>query len=115
MKNTIKIEKKIIKKRYYVDLLNEGSRRGRLGQGDGFELVCGSLGGVLALLRTMSLDGLARAIDITSAGAPVSIKKLSDRNKRKETIITNPKEEKRGSYRISLGVARPGLGQNQHH
>ena len=58
---------------------------------------------------------LARAIDITSAGAPASIKKLSNRNKRKETIITNPKEEKRGSYRISLGVARPGLGQNQHH
>jgi len=58
---------------------------------------------------------LAGAIDITSAGAPASIKKLSNRNKRKETIITNPKEEKRGSYRISLGVARPGLGQNQHH
>jgi hypothetical protein len=58
---------------------------------------------------------LARAIDITSAGAPRSIKKLSNRNKRKETIITNPKEEQRGSYRISLGVARLGLGQNQHH
>ena len=58
---------------------------------------------------------LSRAIDITSAGAPASIKKLSNRNKRKETIITNPKEEKRGSYRISLVVARPGLGQNQHH
>src|SRR5215216_3186144 len=42
---------------------------------------------------------LARAIDITSAGAPPSIKKLSNRNKRKETIITNPKEEQRGSYK----------------
>ena len=53
----MKIEKKIVKKRYYLDLLNEGSRRGDLGQGDGFQLVCGSLGGVLALLHTMSLDG----------------------------------------------------------
>ena len=61
MKNTIKIEKKIIKKRYYMDLLNEGSRRGGLGQGDGFELVCGSLGGVLAPLRTMSLDGFGQS------------------------------------------------------
>ena len=26
----IKIEKKIVKKRYYLDLLNEGSRRGGL-------------------------------------------------------------------------------------
>ena len=33
----IKIEKKIVKKRYYLDLLNEGSRRGGLGQGDDFE------------------------------------------------------------------------------
>ena len=82
----IKIEKKIIKKRYYLDLLNEGSS-----------------------------TVLARAIDITSASAPGFIKKLSNRNKREETIITNPKEEQRGSYRISLGVARPGLGQNQHH
>ena len=56
LKNTIKIEKKIVNKRHYLDLLNEGSRRGGLGQGDGFELVCGSLNGVLALLRTMSLD-----------------------------------------------------------
>ena len=32
LKNTIKIEKKIVKKRYYLDLLNEGSRRGGLGQ-----------------------------------------------------------------------------------
>ena len=39
MKNTIKIEKKIVKKRYYLDLLNEGSRRGGLGQGDGLELL----------------------------------------------------------------------------
>ena len=60
-KNTIKIEKKIVKKRYYLDLLNEGSRRGGLGQGDGFELVCGSLSGVLALLRTMSLDGFGQS------------------------------------------------------
>ena len=59
--NKIKIEKKIVKKRYYLDLLNEGSRRGGLGQGDGFELVCGSLGGVLALLRTMSLDGFGQS------------------------------------------------------
>ena len=36
-------------------MLNEGSRRGGLGQGDGFELVYGSLGGVLAPLRTMGL------------------------------------------------------------
>ena len=57
----IKIKKKIIKKRYYLDLLNEGSRRGGLGQGDGLELVCGSLGGVLALLRTMSLDGFGES------------------------------------------------------
>ena len=42
-------------------LLNEGSRRGGLGQGDGFELVCGSLGGVLALLRTMSLDSFGQS------------------------------------------------------
>ena len=60
-KNTIKIEKKIVNKRHYLDLLNEGSRRGGLGQGDGFELVCGSLGGVLALLRTMSLDGFGQS------------------------------------------------------
>ena len=57
----IKIEKKIVNKRHYLDLLNEGSRRGGLGQGDGFELVCGSLGGVLALLRTMSLDGFGQS------------------------------------------------------
>ena len=57
----IKIEKKIVKKRYYLDLLNEGSRRGGLGQGDCFELVCDSLGGVLALLRTMSLDGFGQS------------------------------------------------------
>ena len=53
----IKIEKKIGKNRYYLDLLNEGSRRGGLGQGDGFEIICGSLSGVLALLRTMTLLG----------------------------------------------------------
>ena len=50
----IKIEEKIVNKRYYLDFLNEGSQRGALGQGDGSELVCGSLGGVLALLSTMS-------------------------------------------------------------
>ena len=61
IKNTIKIEKKFFKKRYYLDLLNEGSRRGGLGQGDGFELVCGSFGGVLALLRTMSLDSFGQS------------------------------------------------------
>ena len=61
MKKSIKIEKKIVKKRYYLDLLNEGSRRGGLGQGDGFELVCGSLGRVLVLLRTMSLDGFGQS------------------------------------------------------
>ena len=42
-------------------MLNEGSRRGGLGQGDGFELVCGSIGGVLALLRTMSLDSFGQS------------------------------------------------------
>ena len=57
MKKHDQDREKIVKKRYYLDLLNEGSRRGGLGQGDGFELVCGSLDGVLALLRTLSLDG----------------------------------------------------------
>ena len=57
----IKIKKKIVKKRYYLDLLNEGSQRGWLGHGDGFMLVCGSLSGVLALLRTMSLDGFGQS------------------------------------------------------
>ena len=47
-KNTIKIEKKIVKKRYYLDLLNEGSGRGGAGQGDGFELVCGNWRGACA-------------------------------------------------------------------
>ena len=60
-KNTIKIEKKIVNKRHYLDLLNEGYWRGGLGQGDGLELICGSLGGVLALLRTMSLDGFGQS------------------------------------------------------
>ena len=94
--NTIKIEKKIVKKRYYLDLLNEGSQRGGLGQGDGFELVCGSLRGVLVLLRTMSLTVLARAIDITSAGAPASIKKLSNRNKRKDPKSQTQKKNREG-------------------
>ena len=57
----IKIGKKIVNKRHYLDLLNEESRRGGLGQGDVFELVCGSLGGVLALLCTMSLDSFGRS------------------------------------------------------
>ena len=57
----IKIEKKIVKKRYYLDLLNEGSWRGGLGQADGLELVCSSLGGVLALLHTMSLNGFSQS------------------------------------------------------
>ena len=57
----IKIEKKIINKRHYLDLLNEGSLGGGLGQGDGFELVYGSLGGVLALVRTMSLYGFGQS------------------------------------------------------
>ena len=111
MKNMIKI----VKKRYYLDLLNEGSQRGGLGQGDGFELVCGSLGGVLVLVRTMSLDGFGQSHRHHFGQCSTSMKRLSNRNKRKETIITNPKEEQRWSYRISLGIARPGLGQNQHH
>ena len=57
----IKIKKKIINKRYYLDLLNEGSQRGGLGQGDGFELVYSSLSRVLALLHTMSLDGFGQS------------------------------------------------------
>ena len=61
MKNTIKIEKKIVKKRYYLDQLNEGSRRGGLGQGDGLALVRGSLGRVLALLRTLSPDDFGQS------------------------------------------------------
>ena len=71
--------------------------------------------GCLRFFVPWALTVLAEAIDITSAGAPACIKKLSNRNKRKDTIITNPKAKQRGSYRISLGVARPGLGQNQHH
>ena len=114
-KNTIKIEKKIVKKRYYLDLLNEGSQRGGLGQGDGLDLSVVVSVGCLRFFVPWASTVLARAIDITSAGAPASIKKLSNRNKRKETIITNPKEEQRWSYMISRGVARPGLGRNQHH
>ena len=36
-------------------------REGELGHGDGFDLVCGSLSGVLALLRTTILDGFGQS------------------------------------------------------
>ena len=79
-------------------MLNEGSRRGGPRQGDGFELVCGSLGGVLALLHTMSLDGFARAIDITSAGAPASIQ---ERKLREKSERRNEMREKRSEWEFS--------------
>ena len=69
-------------------MLNEGSRRGGLGQGDGFELVCGSLSGVLALLRTMSIDGFGRShrhhfgrcssfLSWMDAGAPADVMSMA--------------------------------------
>ena len=67
-------------------MLNEGSRRGGLGEGDGFELVCGSLGGVLALLHT---------IDITSAGAPASIQ---ERKLREKSEMRNKMRENRSEW-----------------
>ena len=79
-------------------MLNEGSRRGGVGQGDGFELGCGSLGGVLALLRTMSLDGLARAIEITSVGAPASVQ---ERKLREKSERRNEMREKRSKWWFS--------------
>ena len=87
----IKIAKKIVKKRYYLNWLNEGSQRGRLGQGDGLELVCGSLGGVLALLRTMSLDGFGQSHRHHVGGAPASIqeRKLREKSERRNKMREN--------------------------
>ena len=79
----IKIKKKIFKKRYYMDLLNEGSRRGGLDRAIALSLSVVVSAGCLRFFILGASTVLARAIDITSAGAPASIKKLSNRNKRK--------------------------------
>ena len=95
----IKIEKKIVKKRYYLDFLNEGSRRVGLGHGDGFELVYCSLGGVLALLRTMSLDGFGQSHRHHVGWCSTSIQ---ERKLREKSERRNEMREKRSEVVFSI-------------
>ena len=79
-------------------MLNEGSRRGWLGQGDGFKLVCGSVGRVLVLLRTMSLDGFGQSHrhHVGRCSASIQERKLREKSERR-----NEMREKRSEWGFS--------------
>ena len=97
-KNTIKIEKKIVNKRHYLDLLNEGPGEGGLDRAMALSLSVVLLAGCLRFFLSWALMILARAIDITSAGAPASIQETKLREKSEKR---NEMREKRSEWGFS--------------